>query len=75
MQSRVLAVGFTSDWLYSPEENRDIIRALLRIGKKASYAEMEAELGHDSFLLESQAYFELVRAFLNGPGKEVPSNG
>lgn len=75
VQSRVLAVGFTSDWLYSPEENRDIIRALLRIGKKASYAEMEAELGHDSFLLESQAYFELVRAFLNGPGKEVPSNG
>nr|ADI22713.1 homoserine acetyltransferase [uncultured verrucomicrobium HF0500_27H16] len=64
VQARILAIGFTSDWLYSPEENRDIIQALLKLGKDASYAELEAELGHDSFLLESEEYFNLVRAFL-----------
>ncbi len=67
VSARVLAVGFTSDWLFSPEENREIIKALLKLGRNASYAEMEADLGHDSFLLESEEYFNLVRAFLDAP--------
>ena len=75
VQARVLAVGFTSDWLYSPEENRDIIRGLLRLGKQASYAEIEAELGHDSFLLQDEGYFNLVSAFIDGPGKDAPNDG
>ena len=59
-----LVVGFTSDWLFPPDHNRDIVLALQRAGKNASYAELATDLGHDSFLLESPELYALVRAFI-----------
>jgi homoserine O-acetyltransferase len=59
-----LIVGFTSDWLFPPEQNRAIALALLRAGKRANYAELQTDLGHDSFLLQSEELYALVRAFL-----------
>ena len=64
VQAESLIVGFTSDWLFPPEQNRDIALALLRAGKRASYAELNTDLGHDSFLLESPQLYDLVRGFL-----------
>ncbi len=64
VQAESLVVGFTSDWLFPPEQNRQIALALLRAGKSASYAELSTDLGHDSFLLESEELYALVRAFL-----------
>jgi homoserine O-acetyltransferase len=59
-----LVVGFTSDWLFPPEQNRAVALALLRAGKRASYAELSTDLGHDSFLLESPELYDLVRGFI-----------
>ena len=59
-----LIVGFTSDWLFPPAQNRAIATALLRAGKAASYAELATDLGHDSFLLESPQLYDLVRGFI-----------
>jgi homoserine O-acetyltransferase len=64
VQAESLVIGFTSDWLFPPEQNRDIALALLRAGKRASYAELNTDLGHDSFLLESPQLYDLVRGFL-----------
>jgi homoserine O-acetyltransferase len=64
VQAETLIVGFTSDWLFPPEQNRGVALALLRAGKRASYAELATDLGHDSFLLESEELYTLVRAFL-----------
>jgi homoserine O-acetyltransferase len=64
VQAESLVVGFTSDWLFPPEQNRAIALALLRSGKRASYAELSTDLGHDSFLLESPELYALVRGFL-----------
>jgi homoserine O-acetyltransferase len=64
VQADTLVVGFTSDWLFPPEQNREVALALLRAGKRASYAELSTDLGHDSFLLESEALYGLVRGFL-----------
>ena len=64
VESDTLVVGFTSDWLFPPAQNRAIAHALLRAGKRASYAELDTDLGHDSFLLESEDLYALVRAFL-----------
>jgi homoserine O-acetyltransferase len=64
MQAETLCVGFTSDWLFPPEQNREVVLALLRAGKRASYAELSTDLGHDSFLLESPQLYGLVRGFL-----------
>lgn len=64
VEAQSLVVGFTSDWLFPPEQNRAITTALLRAGKRATYAELETDLGHDSFLLESPQLYALVRDFL-----------
>ncbi|PTY00648.1 homoserine O-acetyltransferase [Opitutus sp. ER46] len=64
VEAETLVVGFTSDWLFPPEQNRDLALALLRAGKRASYAELSTDLGHDSFLLESEELYALVRAFI-----------
>lgn len=71
VQAETLVVGFTSDWLFPPEQNRDIAVALLRAGKRASYTELATDLGHDSFLLESDDLYNLVRGFLERPHDPV----
>jgi homoserine O-acetyltransferase len=64
VEAETLCVAFTSDWLFPPAQNREIVLALLRAGKRASYAELATNLGHDSFLLESEELYGLVRGFL-----------
>ncbi len=64
VEAETLVVGFASDWLFPPEQNRTIALALLRAGKRASYSELNTDLGHDSFLLESPQLYDLVRGFL-----------
>ncbi len=65
VQARTLVVGFTSDWLFTPQQNREIVHALLRQGKDATYAEVKMSLGHDSFLVQAPELEELVRGFLD----------
>lgn len=63
--ARTLVVGFASDWLFPPHQNRAIVHALLRCGKNASYAELDMPLGHDSFLVHAPELYELVNRFLS----------
>ena len=65
VKANIMTVGFTSDWLFPPEQNLEIAQALLRCGKNATYAEIESDLGHDSFLIESPKLYELITYFLN----------
>ena len=65
VESRGLVVGFTSDWLYPPQGNREIVESLLRLGKNATYAALEMDSGHDSFLLRSPRLNELISNFLS----------
>ncbi len=65
VRARFLVVGFTSDWLFPPEQNRRIAAALLRSGKNASYAEVDMKFGHDSFLIDAPALDLCVRSFLS----------
>ena len=60
-----LIVGFTSDWLYPPQGNQEIVQALLRLGKEATYAELAMDFGHDSFLVRSPELYSLVQSFLD----------
>lgn len=60
-----LVVGFTSDWLYPPQGNREIVESLLRLGKNATYAELTMDFGHDSFLVRAPKLYELIHSFLS----------
>ena len=64
VQAETLVIGFTSDWLFPPSQNRSIVHALLQAGKHASYVELEMEMGHDSFLLHEPQLYALVGDFL-----------
>lgn len=66
VSSKVLVIAFTSDWLYTPEQNKTIVRALLKEGKDASYLELDHKHGHDSFLINSKEFLRTISAFLLG---------
>jgi len=58
-----LVVSFKSDWRFSPERSREIVRALLDGRKIVSYLEIDAPGGHDAFLLEDPRYHAALRAY------------
>ena len=62
---KFLVLSFTSDWLYPAYHSKEIVRALMRLGKDVSYTEISSPYGHDAFLLESERQAPLVSAFLN----------
>lgn len=64
VRAKTLVVGFTSDWLFPPVQNRQIVHALLRCGLPASYAEINLKLGHDSFLVNAPELYKVVARFL-----------
>jgi homoserine O-acetyltransferase len=66
-----LVVSFTTDWRFSPERSREIVRPLLHNRRNVSYAEITSTHGHDSFLMEHPHYFDVMRGYLNNVAKEV----
>jgi homoserine O-acetyltransferase len=62
-QAAFLVVSFKSDWRFSPERSREIVRALLDGRKIVSYLEIDAPGGHDAFLLEDARYHAALRAY------------
>lgn len=66
-----LVISFTTDWRFSPQRSREIIRPLLHNGCNVSYAEITSNHGHDSFLMEQPHYFDVVRAYLCNVAREV----
>ena len=65
-KAKFLVVSFTSDWRFSPERSREIVKALLDNRRDVSYAEIDAPHGHDAFLLDDARYLALVRSFFDG---------
>ncbi|MDX1975750.1 MAG: homoserine O-acetyltransferase [Rickettsiales bacterium] len=63
---RYCIVSFTSDWLYSSDESRKLVRALNAVAADVSFAEIECNQGHDSFLLDVPEFDDTVRGFLEG---------
>jgi len=64
-QADFLVLSFTSDWRFSPERSRDIVKALLDNKLNVSYAEIPSSYGHDSFLMQDDYYHQLIRAYMN----------
>ncbi|HZV65572.1 MAG TPA: homoserine O-acetyltransferase, partial [Telluria sp.] len=62
-QAEFFVASFSTDWRFSPEHSRDIVQALVSNRRKVSYAEIDAQHGHDAFLLEDPRYMNMVRAY------------
>ncbi|TPE53982.1 homoserine O-acetyltransferase [Maribrevibacterium harenarium] len=63
-QCDFLLVSFTTDWRFSPQRSEEIVNALVKAGKRVSYAKIEAVEGHDAFLFPIPRYMDALRGFL-----------
>jgi homoserine O-acetyltransferase len=65
-QTRVLAVGISSDLLFPTDLQHAIVAAVRAAGRAATYAEIESPWGHDAFLIEYAQLGAIVADFLSG---------
>jgi len=63
-RARFLVISFTSDWLYPTYQAKEIVKALKKNGRDVSFCEIEAEWGHDAFLIPGERLPMLIRGFL-----------
>ena len=63
VKANFLVISFSSDWRFSIERSREIVRALQTNKLNVSYAEVEAPQGHDSFLFDLEDYTSVLRAY------------
>jgi homoserine O-acetyltransferase len=70
-RARFLVVSFTSDWRFSPARSREIVRTLVAAGRQVGYVKIEAEHGHDAFLMPIPRYTETLRAYMRRVAQEV----
>jgi len=63
-KSRFLVISFSSDWLYPTCQSRELVQALKRAGQDVSFCEIEAQWGHDAFLLDSPRLAGLISGHL-----------
>ena len=62
---RFLVISFTSDWLFTPEQSRTMVNALIANAKDVSFCDINSPYGHDSFLLESETLGSFISGFLD----------
>jgi len=65
INARSLVVSFTSDWRFSPQRSNEIVDALMLADRQVSSVIVEANQGHDSFLLPIEDYVTSVGSWLN----------
>ena len=62
---KFLVISFSSDWRFPPERSRELVKCLLKTKRDVSYLEIEADEGHDAFLLPIPRYMAALRAYMN----------
>jgi homoserine O-acetyltransferase len=62
VKARFLVISFSSDWLYTAAQARELVDALA--GRSVDYHHVQAHLGHDSFLVEVETMTQLVGGYL-----------
>ncbi len=63
-----LVISFSTDWRFSPQRSREIVDALIAADRPVTYAEIEADEGHDAFLLPIPRYMEVFSAYMRRVG-------
>ena len=64
-RAKFLIASFTTDWRFSPDRSREIVKALLDNRLDVSYAEIDAPHGHDAFLLDDPRYHGVMGAYFD----------
>ena len=67
-QCSFLVMSFSTDWRFSPQRSREIVDALIAADRPVTYAEIEADGGHDAFLLPLPRYIDVFSAYMQRVG-------
>lgn len=68
-KARFCLISFDTDWLYPTAESRRVVHALNAAGAAASFVELSAPYGHDSFLMDAPEMNRIVDGFLKAGGQ------
>jgi homoserine O-acetyltransferase len=63
--AKFLVISFTSDWRFSSRRSQEIVKGLLDSHKPVTYIEIEANQGHDAFLMPIKDYIELFSNYMD----------
>ncbi|HLP30956.1 MAG TPA: methionine biosynthesis protein MetW, partial [Geothrix sp.] len=66
-KAEFLLVALSSDWLFFPEQTRELGSVLLGLKKVVSLVELDSPYGHDAFLLEVAHLSRVLNGFLEKP--------
>jgi homoserine O-acetyltransferase len=64
VKSRFMVVSLSSDWLFTPQQSREIVDSLAANRKDVSYCNIVSPYGHDAFLLEVDTLGQFICCFL-----------
>ncbi|MBP5233439.1 MAG: homoserine O-acetyltransferase [Planctomycetes bacterium] len=64
LDTRMMVVSFSSDWLYPPGECRELAMAVGNTGRPVTYVNVPSAYGHDAFLIQTEEVGDLLRHFL-----------
>ena len=64
-RARFLVISFSSDWLYPTYQSRELVQAMKKNCLDVSFCEIEADWGHDAFLLPNPRLESLISSFLD----------
>ena len=64
-QAKFLVISFTSDWLYPTYQSKELVKALKKNALDVSFCEIEADSGHDAFLLPNERLSNMISGFLD----------
>ena len=67
---KFMVVSFTSDWLYPTYQSKAMVKAMKKTGRDVSFCEIDAQCGHDAFLLPNRRLASIIRGFLDRVSKE-----
>lgn len=70
-QCKFFLMSFSTDWRFPPERSRELVENLLQANREVSYIEIDADQGHDAFLLPIPRYVAAFTAYLQRVHKEI----
>lgn len=63
IKAKFLVISFSSDWRFTSERSKSIVKALLDNKVEVSYAEIAAASGHDAFLMSNPKYHSILETY------------
>lgn len=69
--AKFMVMSFTSDWRFSPQRSREIVKALIKAKKQVSYVEIEAQHGHDAFLMPISHYMNVFHNYMQNVSRDI----